>query len=100
MASSLIEIGLREVEAGQGQAWKGLFQEAQKAAGSAGDVEQAEIALVASAQELSDRRDALAAHGVCRSGEQHFDLDIVETGRLIGQISASLIVEVLQEIVR
>src|SRR5215207_10744799 len=100
MAAGLIEIGLREVEPRKRQARKGLFQETQKAPGAAGDVEKREIALVAAAQKLGDRHDALSAHGVCRSGEQDLDLSIVETGRLIGQISAGLIVKVLQEVVR
>ena len=80
MAAGLIEIGLRKVEARQRQARKGLFQEPQKAAGTAGDVEKGEFALVAAAKELRDRHDALAAHGVCRSGEQDLDLGVVETG--------------------
>ncbi len=100
MAAGFLHIGRGEIEAHDPQAREGLLEEADEAAGAAGDIEKSEAALIAAAQILRHRHDALPAHGVGGAREEDLDLGVIEAGGVRREIAACLIVEVLQEIVR
>ena len=56
----------------------GVLDKTQEPPGAAGDVEEAAAADVSRAQETGDRRQGLAAHGVCAAGKEYLNLIVVE----------------------
>src|SRR6202035_4686934 len=74
MTLCLFHIGLGKIEAERGQPGPGLFNEIEKAARPAANVEKTQPALVAPGEDLTERRQRLTPRGVRGTVEEHFDL--------------------------
>ena len=80
MPLGLLHIGLGKIEAERGQPGPALFDEIEKAARPAANVEKTQPALVAPGEDLPERRQRLTPRGVRGAVEEHFDLRIVALG--------------------
>ncbi len=67
MTLGLLHIGLGKIEAERGQPGPGLFDEIEKAARPAANVEKTQLALVAPGEDLTERRQRLTPRGKHRS---------------------------------
>src|SRR5262245_41209882 len=95
MPPRLIEVGVRQVEALKAHGRIGEPQLAQEPSGAAADVEQSDLALVASAHELGDRAQCGAPHGTGGTHEQGFDLHVIKACRALRKVTTGLEMEVL-----
>src|SRR5215469_3916988 len=100
MLTCLPDISLRHVEARRGKPRPGLLDEIEKPSGAAADVEERELALIASGKNLVQRDERLAADRIGGAIEQHLDLGVVALGGISRHPAAGLEVEILQVIGR
>src|SRR3954454_22456545 len=98
MPSRFLEIARRKIAARDLELREGLLNRTQEPPCAACDIEQPAAPLIAPAEKLEDRHEALPAHGIGAARKQDLDLHVVEPRRLFGQISAGLVMEVLQEV--
>src|ERR1700716_2167000 len=98
MPLGLPDIGLGQIEAERGQPGPALFDEIEKAARPAANVEKTQPALVAPGEDLVERRPRLTPRGVRGAVEEHFDLRLVSPGSLVRHPAARLEMEILERV--
>ena len=94
------DIGIRHIEAVNGKPRPGLFDEVEKAAGAAADIQKRKLALIAAGEDLVKRRQRLPPDRIGAAVEQHLDLGVVALGGVIGHPAAGLEMEILQIVAR
>src|SRR5215471_7922569 len=99
MPPRLIKVGVRQVQTLKAYGWIREPELAQEPSGAAADVEESDLALVASAHELSDRAQCRAPHGTGGAHEQGFDLHVIKACRALRKVTAGLKMEILGVVV-
>src|SRR5215467_2748189 len=99
MPPRLIKVGVRQVKALKAYGRIGEPELAQEPSGAAADVEERDLALVASVHELSDRAQCRAPHGAGSAHEQGFNLHVIKACRALRKVTAGLEMKVLSVVV-
>src|SRR5690242_13236354 len=90
------DISIGHVEPEGVKARPGLLHEIEKSSGAAPDVEEPQLALIATGKKFVELRQRLASHRIGRSVEQHFNLGVISLGGIIRHPAARLKVEILK----
>jgi hypothetical protein len=100
MPLGVSHVSIGHVEADNLQSRPGLLHAVEKSPSTTADVEQAELALIASGKYFVERWQGLAPHCIRCAVEQDLDLGVIALSRLICQPAARLKVEILQIVAR
>ncbi len=77
-----------------------MLDEVEKLSGATADVEQPQLAVIASGENFMELRQGLAPHRIGCAVEQDLDLGVIALSGLIRQPAAGLKVEILQIVAR
>src|SRR5262245_19846828 len=95
MPPCLIEVGARQIETLEAHGRISEPELAQKPPGTTADVEESDLALVASAHELGNGAQRCAPHGPGGAHEQGLDLHVIKARRALGEVATGLEMKVL-----
>src|ERR1700730_11573439 len=100
MLFRLGDVGFGHVEPESRKARPRLLDEIEEASSAAANIEKPEAALVATGEDLMQRRQGLAPDRIGGAFEQHLDLGVVALGGVPRHPAAGLEMKILQIVVR